>query len=247
MIEVTSLSKAYGDLTAVANLSFRVGAGEVLGLVGPNGAGKTTTLRCVCGILPPSAGSVRIGGHDLKAEPVAAKRELAFMPDEPNLFPYLTVADHLALTARLWQVDGAKEKGRVLLDELELAGKENAIPSELSRGMRQKLVVACGLLHDPKALIFDEPLTGIDPGGIRRMKQTIVRRAREGAAVVVSSHLLHLVEEICDRVLILSRGALVLLGTLDEIQAQAGAGGSTLEEIFLRVTEGQGSGPAAAQ
>lgn len=244
LLAVTSLSKRFGDVTAVKDLSFSVAAGEVLGLVGPNGAGKTTTLRCVCGILPPSAGTVRIAGHDLELEPVAAKQVLSFMPDEPNLFPYLTVADHLALTARLWRVAGAEAKGRALLDELELAGRETALPSELSRGMRQKLVVACGLLHDPKALIFDEPLTGIDPGGIRRMKQTIVRRAREGAAVVVSSHLLHLVEEICDRVLIVSRGRLVLVGTLDEIRAQAGAGDSSLEEIFLRVTEGQG-GPTA--
>ena len=172
---------------------------------------------------------------------MAAKRELAFMPDEPNLFPYLTVEDHLALTARLWQVPGASRKGADLLSEMELSGKERSLPSELSRGMKQKLVIACGLLHDPKVLVFDEPLTGIDPGGIRRMKQTIVRRARAGASVVVSSHLLHLVEEICDRVLILSRGRLALVGTLDEIRAQASPGDTSLEEIFLRVTEG-GSG-----
>ncbi len=131
----------------------------------------------------------------------------------------------------------ATAKAQTLLEELELVGKERAFPSELSRGMKQKLVIACGLLHDPKVLIFDEPLTGIDPGGIRRMKQTIVRRAQEGASVIVSSHLLHLVEEICDRVLILSRGRSVLFGTLDEIRASAGGGDVSLEEVFLRVTE----------
>ena len=246
MIEVEGLVKAYRDMTAVEGLSFSVASGEVLGLVGPNGAGKTTTLRCLCGILPVTAGRVRVAGHDLGTDAVAAKRELAFMPDEPNLFPYLTVEDHLALTARLWQVADAERKGRELLSELELIGKERALPSELSRGMKQKLVIACGLLHDPKALVFDEPLTGIDPGGIRRMKQTIVRRARSGAAVVVSSHLLHLVEEICSRVLILVRGRLALLGTLDEIRALAGSGDESLEEIFLRVTEGETgeAGPA---
>jgi ABC-2 type transport system ATP-binding protein len=246
VIEVQGLTKAYREITAVEGLSFTVGAGEVLGLVGPNGAGKTTTLRCLAGILPPGAGTVRIGGYDLQAEPVKAKARLAFMPDEPNLFPYLTVADHLGLTARLYNVADAAAKGKALLDELELAGKEEALPQELSRGMKQKLVIACGLLHDPSALVFDEPLTGIDPGGIRRMKQTIVRRAKAGAAVVISSHLLPLVEEICDRVLILSKGRLALLGSLDELRARAGE--ESLEEIFLRVTEGAGStAPPAAE
>lgn len=244
MIQVESLTKAYRELTAVEGLSFGVAPGEVLGLVGPNGAGKTTTLRCACGILPPTSGRVTIAGHDLAKEPVEAKRQIAFMPDEPALFPYLTVDDHLALTARLWQVGDAARKSVDLLAELELTGREKALPSELSRGMKQKLVIACGLLHDPKVLVFDEPLTGIDPGGIRRMKQTIVKRARAGSAVVVSSHLLHLVEEICDRVLILAKGRLALVGTLEEIRAQAGrtgtdgAGDESLEEIFLRVTEG---------
>ena len=241
MIEVDGLTKAYRDITAVDALSFRVAAGEVLGLVGPNGAGKTTTLRCLAGILPPGAGKVRIAGFDLASQPVEAKRRLAFMPDEPSFFSYLTVADHLALSARLYGVYGAEAKGRALLEELELSGKEEALPEELSRGMKQKLVIACGLLHDPSALVFDEPLTGIDPGGIRRMKQTIVRRAKAGAAVVVSSHMLHLVEEVCDRVLILSKGKLALLGSLDEIRERAGD--ASLEEIFLRVTEG-GTGGA---
>jgi ABC-2 type transport system ATP-binding protein len=238
VISVQGLVKAYRDLTAVSGLSFEVAAGEVLGLVGPNGAGKTTTLRCLAGILPANAGTIRIAGFDLMEQPVEAKRRLAFMPDEPRLFDYLTVADHLTFTARLYGVADAPGKQKELLHELELEGKETALPAELSRGMKQKLVIACGLLHDPEALIFDEPLTGIDPGGIRRMKQTIVRRARDGSAVIVSSHLLHLVEEICDRVLILSRGKAVLAGTLEEIRA--GAQGESLEDVFLRVTESRG-------
>jgi ABC-2 type transport system ATP-binding protein len=237
MIEVDSLVKSYRELTAVEGLSFQVRSGEVLGLVGPNGAGKTTTLRCLAGILPPSSGSIRIGGFDLVHESVEAKRRLAFMPDEPRLFEYLTVTDHLAFAARLYQVDDALRKSQALIEELELSGKERAFPSELSRGMKQKLVIACGLLHDPQALVFDEPLTGIDPGGIRRMKQTIVRRAQDGAAIIVSSHLLHLVEEICDRILILVRGRAVLTGTLDEVRASAGGADSSLEDIFLRVTD----------
>ena len=237
MIEVEGLVKAYASVTAVDGLSFRVARGEVLGLVGPNGAGKTTALRCIAGILPPNAGTIRLGGFDLVTQPVESRRRLAFMPDEPRLFEYLTVEDHLAFTARMYGVADGAARARILLDELELAGKERALPAELSRGMKQKLVVACGLLHDPEVLVFDEPLTGIDPGGIRKMKQTIVRRAAAGAAVIVSSHLLPLVEEICGRVLVLSRGKAVLLGTLDEIRAGAG-GDASLEEIFLRVTAG---------
>jgi ABC-2 type transport system ATP-binding protein len=235
VVEVEGLVKAYRNLTAVDGLSFRVARGEVLGLVGPNGAGKTTTLRCLAGVLPPNAGTIGIAGFDLAAQPVEARRRLAFMPDEPRLFEYLTVEDHLVFTARMYGVADAGTRSRALLEELELMGKERALPAELSRGMKQKLVVACGLLHDPEVLIFDEPLTGIDPGGIRRMKQTIVRRAAAGAAVIVSSHLLPLVEEICGRVLVLSRGKAVLFGTLEEIRADAG-GSASLEEIFLRVT-----------
>ena len=234
MIRIEGLTKAYRDLTAVSGLSFSVEPGQVMGLVGPNGAGKTTTLRCLAGILPPTAGRIMIDGFDLAVRPVDAKRLIAFMPDEPRLFEHLTLADHLAFTARLYGVADAAARGAALLSELELTGKENALPAELSRGMKQKLVIACGLLHEPKVLVFDEPLTGIDPGGIRRMKQTIVARARAGAAVIVSSHLLHLVEEICDRVLILSKGRAVLEGTLEEIRA--GAGDASLEEVFLRVT-----------
>ncbi len=237
MIEVERLVKAYASVTAVDGLSFRVARGEVLGLVGPNGAGKTTTLRCIAGILPPNAGTIRLAGFDLIKQPVESRRRLAFMPDEPRLFEYLTVEDHLAFTARMYGVPDAGERARVLLDELELAGKERALPAELSRGMKQKLVVACGLLHDPEVLVFDEPLTGIDPGGIRKMKQTIVRRAATGSAVIVSSHLLPLVEEICNRVLVVSHGKAVLQGTLEEIRAGAG-GDTSLEEIFLRVTGG---------
>jgi len=237
MIEVESLVKSYRGLTAVDGLSFQVKAGEVLGLVGPNGAGKTTTLRCLAGILPPNSGRVRLAGFDLRDEPVSAKQHLAFMPDEPKLFEYLTVADHLALSARLYQVEDAEAKSKALIDELELSGKESAFPSELSRGMKQKLVIACGLLHDPKVLIFDEPLTGIDPGGIRRMKQTIVRRAEAGASVILSSHLLHLVEEVCERVLILARGRAVMIGTIEEVRARFGGDDVSLEEAFLLATE----------
>jgi len=243
MIEVTGLTKLYGELVAVDDLSFSVASGEVLGLVGPNGAGKTTTLRSLVGIVRPTRGRIRIGGHDLEREPVAAKKQLAFMPDEPHLFDYLSVEEHLRFTARLYQVSDVERRIPALLSELELAEKARALPAELSRGMRQKLVIACGLLHDPTVMLFDEPLTGLDPAGIRRMKQTIVERARSGAAVLLSSHLLHLVEEICTRVLILQKGRMVAIGTIEQILVgRPELAGKSLEDIFLALTGGEQGG-----
>jgi len=240
MIEVQSLAKRYGAFTAVRDLSFSVRPGEVLGLVGPNGAGKTTTLRCLAGIIPLTSGSVRVAGHDLLGEPVEAKRHLAFFADEPRLFEYLTVRQHLAFVARIYGVRDHEALARPLLEELELAEKADELPGELSRGMKQKLVIACGLLHSPSVMFFDEPLTGLDPLGIRRMKDSIVRRAQAGAAIVLSSHLLHLLEEVCTNVLILKKGEKVADGTLADVSAQFSNGetGVSLEEIFIRATGG---------
>jgi ABC-2 type transport system ATP-binding protein len=238
MIGVQALTKRYGDFTAVRELSFSVQPGEVVGLVGPNGAGKTSTLRCLAGIIPVSGGKVQIAGHDLATDPVAAKRQLAFFPDEPRLFDYLTVRQHLAFVARIYGVAEHEAIAQPLLEELEIADKAELLPGELSRGMKQKLVIACGLLHRPKVMFFDEPLTGLDPLGIRRMKDSIVRRAREGAAIVLSSHLLHLLEEVCSHVLILKQGEKIADGTLAEVAARFSRGepNVSLEEVFLRAT-----------
>ena len=240
MIEVTGLSKQFGTFKAVRDLSFTVRPGEVLGLVGPNGAGKTTTLRSIVGIIPPSAGGVSIAGHDLLRDPVAAKRALAFFPDEPRLFDYLTVRQHLAFVARLYGIANHEALAQPLLEELEIADKADVLPGELSRGMKQKLAIACGLLHSPQVMIFDEPLTGLDPLGIRRMKDSILQRARAGAAVVLSSHLLHLLEEVCSHVLILKQGERIAGGTLSEVRAQFRGGDAdvSLEDVFIRATGG---------
>lgn len=242
MLQIEGLTKTYDGLVAVSDLTATIAPGEILGLVGPNGAGKTTTLRCVAGILPPTGGRIRICGKDLADDPVEAKRYMAFIPDEPRLFEYLTVAEHLQFTARLYQVTDAAARSESLLSEMELLGKRDVLPGALSRGMKQKLTIACGLLHDPKVILFDEPLTGLDPAGIRRAKQTIALRAREGAAIVVSSHLLHLVEEISDRILVIQAGRKAAHGTLAEIKALAPQleADASLEEIFLHVT---GDGP----
>jgi ABC-2 type transport system ATP-binding protein len=184
---------------------------------------------------------VRICGFDLSSEPVEAKRRLAFFPDEPRLFDYLTVEEHLLFTGALYRVEDAREQVEPLLTELELLEKRKALPTELSRGMKQKLMIACGFLHRPEVLIFDEPLTGLDPLGIRRMKESITRRAAAGAAVILSSHLLHLVEELCDSIAIIQNGTRVAYGKIDDLKWQMaqGKGDVSLEEAFLRITGGE--------
>jgi ABC-2 type transport system ATP-binding protein len=236
VIEVEAFSKLYGDLRAVQSLSFSVRGGEVVGLVGPNGAGKTTTLRSIAGIVRPTEGTIRVAGHDLAREPVAAKWALAFIPDEPQLFDYLTVEEHLRFIGRLYGVAEAPIRIPGLLEELELTDKRAVLPGELSRGMRQKLAIACGLLHEPQALLLDEPLTGLDPVGIRKMRTTIARRAEAGCAVLLSSHLLHLVEEVCSRVLVLVRGQMAAFGSMSDIVADhPELAGRPLEDVFLQL------------
>jgi ABC-2 type transport system ATP-binding protein len=240
MIEVEALVKTYGAVQAVRGLSLTVREGEILGLVGPNGAGKTTTLRCMTGIIPPTSGRVRIGGFDLMTQPLEAKRRMAFVPDEPRLFDYLTSWDHLSITSRLYGVTDGAARAKQLLDEFELGDRRDAYPSELSRGMKQKLMVAMALLHRPEAILLDEPLTGLDPVAMRHMKTRIQTAAASGVAVILSSHMLHLVEELCARVVVVVRGEKVLDGTLEEIRrASPGlSGDADLEAIFMKAIEG---------
>jgi len=237
MIAVRDLKKLYGDFTAVDSISFDVGPGEILGLVGPNGAGKTTTLRCIAGIIAPSGGAISIAGHDLRSDAIEAKRALAFIPDEPHLFEYLSVDEHLRFIARLYGVTDIESRGAAILGEMELTEKRRSLPGELSRGMRQKLAIACGLLHNPSALILDEPLTGLDPAGMRRMRATIIARANAGAAVILSSHLLNLVEELCTKMLVVRQGKCVAYGTIASIIAEhPELAGLPLEDVFLALT-----------
>jgi len=245
MIQAEGLTKLYGEFVAVSELSFSVQPGQVMGLVGPNGAGKTTSLRCLSGIIPPTRGTIHVCGYELGADPINAKRQLALLTDEPRLFDYLTVWQHLVFTARIYQVAGYEPIGQQLLEELEIADKRNALPAELSRGMKQKLAIACGLLHSPKVIYFDEPLTGLDPLGIRRMKDSILKRARDGSAIIISSHLLHLVEEICSHILILKNGRKITFGTIEEITRQFSTGEANLEEVFFRATSAEGEKAAA--
>jgi ABC-2 type transport system ATP-binding protein len=239
VIEVDDFHKAYDDTVAVSGLSFVVRPGQILGLVGPNGAGKTTTLRALTGIIPASRGRLAICGHDIDNQPRAAKRCLGYIPDDPQLFPNLTINEHLAFFAAAYQVDGASGRADRLLHYFELDTKWNTTARELSRGMRQKLAICCAYLHDPRAILFDEPLTGLDPHGIRTLKQSIVDRAANHAAIVVSSHLLAMVEDICTHVLILERGRQVSWGPVGQLRSQFAhcADETSLEDIYFRVTD----------
>ena len=238
MIEIQDLVKAYDGFRAVDGLSLRVEPGEILGLVGPNGAGKTTTLRCLAGIIPPTSGHVAIAGFDLQQRPTEARQRLAFVPDEPHLFDHLTALDHLILFSRLYGVADGPTRAETILADAGLHDQRLSFPGELSRGMKQKLVVACALLHRPEALVLDEPLTGLDPAAMRRMKRAVLDTAAAGASVIVSSHMLHLVEEVCDRVLIVSHGKTVLEGTLEEIRTELPDvdADADLETLFLKAT-----------
>ena len=248
MIQVYDYHKAYRDTVAVAGLSFGVEAGQVLGLVGPNGAGKTTTLRAIAGIIPPTRGRLVVAGHDVTVDPVAAKRRFAYIPDDPKLFDSLTVSEHLEFIATAYEVPDHGGKAARLLQQFELTEKKNALVQELSRGMRQKVAICCGYLHDPSAILFDEPLTGLDPHAIRTLKQTIIERAGAGAAVIISSHLLSLVEDLCTHLLILERGRALFCGPIGEARTlYAGhEGDASLEEVFFRATDRAAAHEAAA-
>ncbi|MFO0953162.1 MAG: ABC transporter ATP-binding protein [Isosphaeraceae bacterium] len=238
-IVVEDYHKAYGQTLAVQGLSFRVEPGEILGLVGPNGAGKTSTLRALAGILVPTQGRLLIDGHDVVKDPVGAKSRLAYVPDDPSLFESLTVWEHLQFAASAYRVRDWQPKAETLLRQFELTEKRTALASELSRGMRQKVAICCGYIHDPRAILLDEPLTGLDPRGIRTMQDSIRERAAAGTAVMVSSHLLSLVEDLCTSILLLHRGKMLLRGTLEELRRRVNEEGrrESLEELFFRLTE----------
>jgi ABC-2 type transport system ATP-binding protein len=240
LIQVIDYHKTYRDLVAVAGLTFEVRPGAILGLVGPNGAGKTTTLRALAGIIPPTRGRLIVAGHDIVTDPLGAKSRLAYVPDDPKLFESLTVWEHFQFIASAYDVADYPAKAEHYLEIFELTEKRDTIAQELSRGMRQKVAVICAYLHDPQAVLFDEPLTGLDPHGIRTLKQSIVSRAAAGASIIVSSHLLLLVEDLCSELLILQKGRAIFFGPIGEAREQFGTLGqdASLEEVFFRAVEG---------
>ena len=246
MITVTNFSKQYKGFTAVKNLSFSIEPGQILGLVGPNGAGKTTTLRALCGIIPPTSGQLLIAGHDIVQAPIAAKRNIGYIPDDPRLFDTMTVWEHLAFIAAAYKLTDFEKSAEALLLSFELTHKRDTLVHNLSRGMRQKVAIACAFLHDPKVILFDEPLTGLDPQGIRGIQQAIRERAKAGAAIIISSHLLSLFENLCTHILVLSLGECRRFGTMREVLSEVGQtnNNSALEEAYFTITQGKEKGEA---
>jgi ABC-2 type transport system ATP-binding protein len=238
-IIVEDYHKTYGDTVAVAGISFTVAPGEILGLLGPNGAGKTTTLRALAGILTPTQGRLLLDGHDIVRDPVAAKSVLAYVPDDPQLFDRLTVWEHFRFIAAAYRLRDWNDRAESLIHRLELDPKRHALAADLSRGMRQKLASGCGWLHQPKAVLLDEPFTGPDPRGIRTMKDLIREHAAAGAAIIVSSHLLSLFEDLIHTVLILHHGQVLRHAPLGQLRNELNQDGrqETLEELFFRLTE----------
>lgn len=238
MIKVTDFCKSYGNFVAVKDLSFEVGPGDILGLVGSNGAGKTTTLRTLSGIIAPTSGSLEVAGHDIVTESIAAKHSLGYIPDDPRLFDTLTVWEHLAFSAAAYGVADFEPIAEELLTSFDLTDKRDSLAHDLSRGMRQKVAIASAYLHEPQVILFDEPLTGLDPRGIRAIQQSMRDRAATGAAVIISSHLLSLVENLCSHLLVLVNGECRRFGTMDEVvrDVERNHGDTALEAAFFAIT-----------
>jgi ABC-2 type transport system ATP-binding protein len=236
-LAVTGLSKAFGK-PAVDNLDLTVRAGEFYALLGPNGAGKTTTLRMIVGLLKPDAGSVRVFGVDALSDSAAAKQMIAWAPDEPLLYDRLTPMEYLEFVAGLWGVESkaARASAETLLKWLGLWDDRAKRCEGFSRGMKQKTALAGALIHDPRLLILDEPLTGLDAGAARQVKDVLTERVRGGATVILTTHILEVAERMADRIGIIQRGRLIAQGTLDELRASAGERDATLEDVFLELT-----------
>jgi ABC-2 type transport system ATP-binding protein len=234
MILLQDVSKSYGDVLALDRISIRVEKGEIYGLIGPNGAGKTTTIKLLVGLLRPTSGQVLINGFDIQKESLAAKKELGYIPDEPFLYGRLTPVELLDFKGSLHDMsrDLLAERREELLDLVGLADYRYELIESFSLGMRQRLAIATALLPSPSIIIVDEPLVGLDPAGMRRVKEIFVRLARNGTTIFVSTHMLHVVEEIADRVGLLNKGRLVAQGSMDELQR---AKDERLESIFFRL------------
>ena len=238
MIELKSLTKKYGEYTAVDDLNLSVQKGEIFGFIGPNGAGKTTTIKMIGGILAPSAGTVKIAGIDIQQEPEKAKGKIGFIPDRPYLYEKLTGMEFLKFTADLYGVpdDIFSQKAQQNLEMFSLADWSDELIESYSHGMKQRLIMSAALLHDPEVIIVDEPMVGLDPMAILMVKDLFQRLAHEGVTVFMSTHTLAVAEDICERIGVINKGQIIASGTAADLQREANITDADLERVFINLT-----------
>jgi ABC-2 type transport system ATP-binding protein len=238
MIDIKDCTKRYGELTAVNNLSLHVGESEIYGLLGPNGAGKSTTIKMMVGLIKPDAGIIRIGGYDISHDPVNAKMTLAYIPEKSSIFDRLTAWEYLRFIGGLYNLDNDifRKNAEEYLKIFELYNWRDGLISNFSHGMKQRLVLASAFMRRPKVLILDEPHNGLDPKGIKLLKDILFRSRNEGMTILLSTHIIAIAEEICDSIAILNKGSIAAQGSRDDLKYYAKSEDKTLEDIFLRLT-----------
>lgn len=239
MISIEGLTKSYGKLAAVSDLSLKTRPGEIYGFLGPNGAGKTTTIKLIMGLLRPTSGAVTVCGHDVVRDAMNAKRSVGYIADNPEPYERLTGREFLLTVSSLYGLRRSERKNAVAngLDLFDLGPWSDELVESYSHGMKQKLMIASALLHSPKVLVADEPLVGLDPKSARRLRELFRTLAREGRTIFLSTHILEIAERLCDRVGIIVQGRLVAEGSVEELRTKLTAPGSNLEEIFLALTD----------
>ena len=237
-LQATSLSKSFGPTRAVDGISIAMKKGEIRGLLGPNGSGKSTTMKLILGILKPDSGSIVVGGIEVTKDPVGVKKIVGYVPETPQTYEFLTGLEYLDFIADMYDIPHEERKARIsqFLEGLQMAGHENEMIGGYSQGMKQKIAIIAALMHRPKILVMDEALNGLDPRSAKLVKDLLRNLANEGISVLFSTHVLEIAEALCDDVAIMYQGKVVASGTMADLRSQAGLPGSTLEEVFLKIT-----------
>lgn len=240
MIIIKNLTKHYGNLTAISGLNLDIPAGECFGFLGPNGAGKTTTIKLLAGLLKPNDGTIEISGYDIQKDPQKVKGIIGYIPDKAFIYEKLTGGEFLDFVAELYQVNGnfVREKREELLNLFAIKDFENELVEAYSHGMRQKLVITAALIHNPKVIIVDEPMVGLDPKGMRQVKEIFKQLTKSGVTIFMSTHTMSVAQEMCHRIGIINKGKLIALGNMNDLQKQAQVS-SGLEDVFLQLTSSE--------
>ncbi len=241
MIVLDHVIKRYGEHVAVNDVTLNVKAGEIFGFLGPNGAGKTSTIKMMMGLMKPTSGTISIGGHDIRKDPVAAKKVTGYIPDRPILYEKLTAWEYMKFIAGLYDIDkkDLEERGEKFLGIFSLKEWKHELIENFSHGMKQRLNLSAVFMRNPRVLILDEPLIGLDPRGARLIKEILHASRRNGMCIFMSTHILEIAEQMCDRLAIINKGNIISAGTAEEIRNQAHSSESDLEQVFLHLTGGE--------